>query len=195
MNDVILGLVAILAGGLFCFRGYLAFRIVIPIWGAFVGFAVGGGLVATLGDQPYLGTATGWIVAVVVAIVFAALAYFVFEVAVAVALGSIGFSLAMTILVALGASWEWWTVLIGAVAGLLLACAIVSGIMLLVGEISARTIDDGSAVATANDGWGWYVLYLGLAIAGVLAQQRDMWRRITLRDAWETRAEAPVRTP
>ncbi len=215
MNDVILGLVAILAGALFCFRGYLAFRIVIPIWGAFVGFVVGAGLVAAVAGDGFLATTVGWIVGVGCAVGFAILAYFVFEVAVAVAMGSIGFSLAMTILVAVGASWEWWTVLIGAVAGLMLAwaaiavalpmallvvlgalggaSAIVSGIMLLVGEISAQAISDGSAVAEANDGWWWYALYLGLAIAGVIAQQRDLWRRATLRDAWETRATAGSR--
>lgn len=214
MNDVILALVAILAGALFCFRGYLAFRIVIPIWGAFVGFTTGAGLVSAIAGDGFLATGTGWIVGIVGALVFALLAYFVFEIAVAVAMGSIGFSLAMTLMVALGASWEWWTVAIGVLAGLALAfvaivvalpmallvvlgalggaSAIVTGIMLLVGEISVKTIDNGVAVTEANDGWWWYVLYLGLAIAGVISQQRDLMRRATLRDAWEARSTAPA---
>ena len=43
MEDVIFALLVILAGALFCFFGYLAFRIIIPIWGAVVGFSLGAG--------------------------------------------------------------------------------------------------------------------------------------------------------
>lgn len=214
MNDVILGLVAVAAGALFCFRGYLAFRLVIPIWGAFVGFATGAGAVSAIAGDGFLATGTGWIVGVAVALIFAVVAYLVFEVAVVLAMGSIGFSLAMTLMVALGASWEWWTVLIGVAAGVALAfvaivlalpmlllvvlgalggaSAIVTGIMLLVGEISVKTIDNGTAVADANDGWWWYALYLVLAFAGGFSQQRDLKRRVTIRDAWETRGATPA---
>ena len=52
MQDVIFGLIAIAAGALFCFRGYLAFRLIIPIWGAFVGFATGAGAVTALPLHP-----------------------------------------------------------------------------------------------------------------------------------------------
>ena len=38
MQDVLLALVTIAAGTLFCFAGFLAFRLVIPLWAAFVGF-------------------------------------------------------------------------------------------------------------------------------------------------------------
>ena len=39
MSGILLGALAIIAGLIFCFRGYLALRTVIAIWGAFVGFA------------------------------------------------------------------------------------------------------------------------------------------------------------
>ena len=39
MENVFFGMLAIAAGALFCFRGALAFRVLIPVWGAFVGFA------------------------------------------------------------------------------------------------------------------------------------------------------------
>ena len=38
MQDIIVGVLAIAIGALFCFRGWIAMRIVIPIWGAFAGF-------------------------------------------------------------------------------------------------------------------------------------------------------------
>ena len=45
MRDVLLGLLAIAVGSLFCFRGYLTMRVVIPLWGAFTGFLSGAALV------------------------------------------------------------------------------------------------------------------------------------------------------
>ena len=39
MADVVLGVLAVLAGALLCFRGQLVLRLVFPIWGAFAGFA------------------------------------------------------------------------------------------------------------------------------------------------------------
>ena len=34
MKDIVVGVLAVLVGALFCFRGWLAMRVVIPIWGA-----------------------------------------------------------------------------------------------------------------------------------------------------------------
>ena len=48
MADVLVAILAIAIGAAFCFRGYLAMRIVIPIWGFFAGFAFGAGLFAGL---------------------------------------------------------------------------------------------------------------------------------------------------
>ena len=44
MRDVVFGLMAVVVGITFCFRGYLTMRVVIPMWGAFSGFALGAGL-------------------------------------------------------------------------------------------------------------------------------------------------------
>jgi len=48
MQDVILGTLAILVGLMFCLRGNVAMRLIIPIWGAFVGFALGAGIVSSV---------------------------------------------------------------------------------------------------------------------------------------------------
>jgi len=66
MDDIIVGIVAVLTGAVFCFRGYLAMRIIIPIWGAFAGFMLGAGIVA--GDSGFLATALGWFVGIAVAL-------------------------------------------------------------------------------------------------------------------------------
>ena len=98
MQDLILGLVAIAAGALFCFAGYLAFRLIIPLWGFFAGFAFGAGLISSITDDGFLRTLLGWAVGLGCALVFALLAYLFYEVAVVVAMGSIGFALGTSIL-------------------------------------------------------------------------------------------------
>ena len=67
MSDILLGIFALLAGLVFCFRGYMAMRVVIPIWGAFTGFMLGAGLVANLGNEGFLVSALGWVVGAVLA--------------------------------------------------------------------------------------------------------------------------------
>ena len=68
MSDITVGVIAILTGAVFCFRGYLAMRIIIPLWGAFAGFMLGAGIVS--GADGFLGSALGWIVGIVLAVVF-----------------------------------------------------------------------------------------------------------------------------
>ena len=206
MNSVLFGLVAIVAGVVFCFRGYLAFRLVIPIWGAFVGFSFGAGLVAGLGDDRFLGSAVGWVVAVATAVVFAALAYFFFEVAVAMAMGSLGFALGTTVVIALGIDWTWLVILAGVALGIALAyfaivaelpmallvfisatggaSAITTGLLLVTGALSTAELSDSAAVEDATH-WWWYALYFGLALAGVIVQLSAMTeRRASLRESW-----------
>ncbi len=49
-------------GAGFCFRGYLAMRVIIPFWGAFAGFMLGAGLVDAIDDSGFLATLLGWLV-------------------------------------------------------------------------------------------------------------------------------------
>ncbi len=100
-----------------CFWGYLAFRVVIPIWGAFVGFGVGAGLIASFCGDGFLQTGLGWIVGIAVALLFAVLAYLFYEVAVVIAMGSIGFTLGVSLMVALDVSWTWTVILVGLALG------------------------------------------------------------------------------
>jgi hypothetical protein len=210
MNSVVFGLVAVVAGVVFCFRGYLAFRVVIPIWGAFVGFSFGAGLVAGLGDDRFLGSAVAWVVALAVAFVFAALAYFFFEVAVAMAMGSIGFALGTTLLIALGVDWTWLVILAGVALGIVLAyfaivtelpmillvvlsatggaSAITTGLLLVTGALKASELSDSAAVENATH-WWWYALYFGLALAGIIVQVTAMNERsASLREAWAAKS-------
>jgi hypothetical protein len=210
MEDVIFGLLAIGAGALFCFFGYLAFRLIIPIWGALVGFSLGAGIVAAWTDEGFLATGLSWAVGIGVALLFAILAYLFYEVAVVIAMGSIGFALGTSLMAALDVSWTWLVVLVGVAVGILLAVAaivadlpmillvvlsalggasaITTGVMVLVGTIGTDEFTDEAVTARANDNWWWYVLYLALAFAGIVFQARAIGRlRGTMRESWDAR--------
>lgn len=210
MQDVILGLVAIAAGLLFCYAGFLAFRLVIPLWGGFVGFAFGAGLIASAADDGFLRTALGWLVGLGVALVFALLAYLYYEVAVVVAMGSIGFALGTSLMVAFDISWTWLVILAGVVLGVLLAAAaiavdlpmvilvvlgalggasaVTAGMMLLTGAVDTVDFTDDAATEQVDAGWWWYVVYGALAITGMLSQLRAAGElRRSTRESWAAR--------
>lgn len=207
MNDVVVGIIALLTGVVFCFRGYLAMRIVIPIWGAFAGFLLGAGLAA--GSEGFLGSALSWALAIVLAVVFGLIAYLYYAVAVVIAMTAIGFVLGTTLMVALGVAWDWVIVLAGVALAVVLsfvaivgdmpmilltvltalagASTIVNGLMLMFGVVDVDDYDNALTTRHAGDDWWWYAIYLGLAVAGIVSQLADVdRRRASLREAWAT---------
>jgi hypothetical protein len=211
MADILVGILAIIAGGVLLFAGQFALRLVLPIWGFFVGFAFGAGLFAGLADESFLGTALGWVSGLVFALVFAALAYLYFAVAVILAMAAFGFAIGSGLLVALGIDWNWVVVLagvaVGAVFGVLSvvgnmpmvvlavasslagAVSVVAGLMLLLGSLDSADFTRGDFSSAVDAGWGWYVLLVVLAVVGFVAQtlQRVAMRR-SINDAWNARA-------
>ena len=218
MKDVIVGTIIILIGALFCFRGWLAMRIVIPLWGAFAGFVLGAGLIQGWTGDGFLSTTFSWVIGIVFAIVFFFLAYLYFEVSVVVAMAFIGFALGVSVLSAFGVTWNWVLVVVGLVVGLALgflaivtdlpmgvltvvsafggASAITAGVMLIVGTVNLDDFDNGITTKDiiSDNAW-WYVLYLGLAIVGIVAQIAFAAKvDQTLRDAWSESGGKHIRT-
>jgi hypothetical protein len=207
MNDYLLGTLAVLVGGLFCFRGYTMMRIVIPLWGAFVGFVLGAGAVASITGDGFLAGAASWITGVIVAALFSALAYLYYEVSVVIAMVGIGFMLGVSVMVAIGVSWTWLIVLVGIAAGLVLAAAavlgnlpmllltfltatagssaVVGGLMLWVGTIAADDLDRATVIDRIQEDPAWWLLYAFIALAGIISQLRvQRETEATLRAQW-----------
>lgn len=217
MSDIILGLVAVVVGALFCFRGYLTMRIVIPIWGAFVGFSVGAGAVAAVTSTRFLAGIVAWLVGLLAAVVFASLAYLYYEVSVAVAMAGVGFMLGSSVMVALNVTWTWLIIAVGVIAALALgliaivgdlpmiiltiltatagATAVVGGLMLLVGSVDSTDLDRANVVHQIHDDPAWWLLYGFLAIAGIVAQARTL-RSLehSLREQWTAEGGRQFRT-
>ncbi len=192
MSEVWLGIFAIVAGAVFCFRGYLAMRLAIAIWGGFVGFALGSSLAATaMGTAPLSGP-IGWIAAIVGALLLAWLAYAFYVGAVIIGMGSVGFGLGVGLAGLIGGP-SWVSTVSGAVGAVALvvlamvtnlprlllvlvsasggASAIVGGVSLLLGQLRLNS-DLDAAVDLVTRQWWLGVATLVLFVAGTVVQLR-----------------------
>ena len=207
MADIVLGLLAVLAGASMLLAGQFVLRLVFPIWGFFVGFSFGAALVADLADERFLGTVLGWMLGLLAGIVCAVLAYFSYYIAVVIAMGGFGFAIGSGLVTALGIDWSWVAVLVGMAVGLVIgvlamvadvpmivlvvlssfagAVGVVGGLMLVFGALETADFTDPAFTDTVQDGWLWASLLLVLAVIGILVQsrQRAMMRR-SVREYW-----------
>jgi hypothetical protein len=207
MADIILGLLAIIAGGAMLIAGQLVLRLVIPIWGFFAGFAFGAGIVAGFADERFLGTVLGWVLGLVFAVIFAVLAYLYYYVAIVIAMGAAGFAIGSGIVVAIGIDWNWVAVLVGLAVGILVglvsvfanipmvmlvvigsiagAVGVTGGLMLLVGSLDTADFSRGDFTDTVSNSFIWWLLFVVLAIGGIVVQlmQRALVRQ-NVHDVW-----------
>jgi hypothetical protein len=215
VSDLVVGVLAVLIGGLLCFRGYAALRVIIAAWGAFAGFFLGAGVVARVVGESFLGSLLGWAVALVVAAVFGLLAYLYYAISVVIGMGAIGFALGTTVMVALGVTWSWAIVTAGVVAAVALAAlaiagdlplvilavlgalagasVAITGLLLLVGTLGREDLAETATSATLELDWWWTAAYLLLAVAGLAAQLASVEvRRGSLRSTWAGADARPV---
>ena len=194
MKDVIVGIAVIVIGLAFCFWGYFAMRIAIPIWGFFAGFMLGAGATSFFDNSEFLSTVLGWILGLAIGLLFAALAYLFYEIAVVLAFASIGFTFGTAIMTGLNIDWNWLVVLVGAGIGLMFgifaavghmpmvilvvfssiagALATTAGLMLLFNSLDTEDFSNKAVVDVIDDRWWWWVIAFALAIAGLVTQMR-----------------------
>ncbi len=218
MDAIVVGIIAVLIGALLCFRGYVTMRLIISLFGAFVGFLLGAGLVAGVTDSGFGQLALSWLVGLVGAVLFGVLAYFSYQVAVVIGMAGIGFAIGTAVMAAVGVGSQGATVVVGLVAGALLAViaiatdlpavilvvltalagasVTVTGVMVIAGSIGLNRMTVEGVSAEMSRGWWWYVLYGGLALLGIVAQLRARpGGRRTMRQQWGSPvpAGAPAR--
>jgi hypothetical protein len=208
MKDVVVGIAAIVIGGVFCFWGYFAMRIVIPIWGFFAGFMLGAGATAFFDDSEFLSTVLGWILGFFIGLLFALIAYLFYEIAVVLAFAGIGFTFGSGLMAALNIDWDWFVILIGVAVGILFgivavvtelpmvvlvvfstiagALAMTAGLMLVFNALDTEDFSNAAIVDLIEDDWWWWVIAFALAIFGLVAQMKVITRmRWTVRQAWD----------
>jgi len=194
VDTIVVGIIAVLIGALLCFRGYVTMRLIISLFGAFVGFLLGAGLVAGATDSGFGQLALSWLVGIVGAVIFGVLAYFSYQIAVVIGMAGIGFTIGTSLMAAAGVGSPVATVAVGLVAGALLAViaiatdlpavilvvltalagasVTVTGVMVIAGSVGLNRLTVEGVTAEMGRGWWWYVLYAGLALLGIVTQLR-----------------------
>jgi len=218
MSDWVVGILLVVIGLMFCFRGYVAMRFVIPFWGAMTGFFLGAGMVASFGGDGFLSTVLGWAVGLGVGLLFGALAYLYYEVAIIIAMSAIGYVLGTGLIAAMGVTWNWVIVLVGLTMGFGLALfsilfnmpaavltvltatagatAIITGLLVLLDRIDVAELGSGATAQEAMSDTWWWLIYGGLVIAGIIAQSVAAKRfHASIRQAWEDQGGRTLRSP
>ncbi|HEY7034386.1 MAG TPA: DUF4203 domain-containing protein [Thermomicrobiales bacterium] len=210
MGDILVGLVVLVLGLAVCFAGLPLFMVTLPIWGFIAGFFVGAaGWEALLGDG-FLRTVTGWIVGLIVGLVFALLSYFFWYAGAIIAAASVGAMAGSGLMAAFNVDSDWIVFIVAAIGAVIVgliavllslpvyivlvetaflgAVGVITGIMLIFNQIDTEDLGHGATWSMINDSWFWVLAWIVLAGAGLLAQMRGI-REFRLPDDRWTRAE------
>ncbi len=188
-------LVLVVVGAAFLFAGYRLFRVLVPIWGFIVGFDLAVALGSNLLHAPTLSSPLGWILAIVVGLIFAALAYAYYYLSVVVLAGSVGFLIGEAVAAAVAPQASTGALVAGIIGAVALAVvtialdlpkalivvltalsgasAAVVGVLLALGKVSLPALQasatGGSLEVIRASGW-LSLLTLVLALIGMAAQ-------------------------
>ena len=185
-------------GFVLAFAGYRFMAILLPIFGFFFGFVLGAQLIqAWLGDG-FLATVSGWLVGLLFAVSFAAASYLFYFMAVSFVAVALGFALGAGLMQAIGFNFGFLVWLVGVVAGLALAVAvlrlnvqkyavigatallgagvIVGTFLFLFGDLTAEQLGQNPVRDVLQTSPLWLLVLLAVAVAGGLAQYRSTRR-------------------
>jgi len=189
---VLASLLIIVMGLGLCLAGYRFFTILLPIWAFFAGLQFGATIFTNLFGQGFLSTIIGWVIALLVAITAAALAYLFYAGAVILLAALVGYELGVGIMTWIGFKPGFVPFLVGLVFALGIgalavylrfpklliilltafagAGAILAGFFLALGRISLDSLRFGEVGAILRDNWLWGLLYLAIAAVGFAFQ-------------------------
>jgi hypothetical protein len=210
--DILIGLLAILAGVAICFSGLRVFFVLLPILGFIVGFLAGAALMSAIFGDDFLGTALGIIVGLVFGVLFGITSYLWWYIAVILSAGAAGAAFTASLLFAVGMDTDWLVWLIAIAVGALFmlaafviaypvwwvvfvtafngAALVLAGILLVFNQMDREDIGTAALWQRLDDNWFLWLIWFALALAGVVGQFKLMARVVLPDDRWE---HAPVR--
>jgi hypothetical protein len=183
-------------GAALCFVGYRIFLVLLPIIGFFAGFWFGAEVVSIIFGTGFLATVTAWIVGFVAGLVVAVLSYLFYLLGVALVAAAIGAALGsgfmgafgfdpglLTAIVALAAAivaailtlvWNLQKYVIIALTAIGGANALLLSVLLLIGKVSLQSLRTAgtSIKPILQDSWFWLIVWLVVAIVGIVVQIR-----------------------
>ena len=190
---LVVAILALIIGLAFCFAGYRFFRLLIALWGFFAGFVLTTQALAAFTGGHVLVSIAGVIIAMIVGLIMAALAYWLYVAAVVILSASVGFWIGSGLMIAIGyGSHSTPALLIGLLAALILALltlalnlakwliilstalggasTIIAAVLLLLRVITLDTLSLGIVGAIIRGSPLWGLVWLVLTGAGILVQ-------------------------
>ena len=190
--QLVIALLAVVLGALFCFGGWRFFLLLLPFWGLVVGFNVGTEATRALIGDGTFATVTSWAVGLGLALVFAAFAYLYWYAAVAVLGGSVGYILGSSAWGLIGNEYGVVAFVIGVAVGVVFVIAtlvlnmpkwlvvgltsaggaamIVAGWFILTGQIPTDEITWNAIGQAISGSIIWLGVWAALTVLGMLAQ-------------------------
>lgn len=204
--DILVGLLFLVVGGALAMAGLRVFFAMLPLVGFLAGFGLGATLItAWLGDG-FLSTATGWIVGILVGLVFAFFSYMYWYVGALLSAGASGSLLLSGIFSTFGVNTGWILFIIALVGAALFifvammlnlpvyivlvntaisgAYAIIAGLLLLFDRRDLENFDWGVARAATHDSWLWWILLIVIVAVGIFSQMGMIARVRFPRERW-----------
>ncbi len=196
LDALLVGLLALVVGLAFAFYGFRLFLILLPIWGFFIGFLFGAGLVTALFGDGFLSTALSWIVGFGFAVVFALLSYLYYWFAVIFLGGSIGYALGLSLMAWLNINGNLITFIVAIAFAVVFALAFVFlrvpkylvlvatsfggafaavvGVALILNRVPLAALQAGLAGAYVRDSLSfvWLAAAIVLGVIGYFYQSR-----------------------
>ncbi len=191
--DILLGILLILFGLAITFFGLQVFFATLPLLGFILGFFVGAGGIEKIWNDGFLATATGWIVGIIVGLLFALISWFWWYAGALLGAGAWGAVLGTGLLYLFDKTPSDWMLFIFAAVGfvgmLVLALflnlpiyivivstawagasILVVGVLLLFNRVNYQELGDGTAAGIINESWWWGLVALVVAILGMFFQ-------------------------
>ena len=193
---ILFSVLAIVIGAALILYGYRIFLVLLPVIGFFAGFWVGASAMQFTLNENFLATIFTIVVAVVVGIIFAVASYMMYMMGVIVVAFAFAAMIAAGIMTTIGVESGF---IVGAVAiaagvGLVILTVqknlqkyvimaimstgggnmVVLGVLVLIGQVSLDILKaNGNMIAPVlESGTLWVIIWLGLAIAGLVYQIR-----------------------
>lgn len=192
--DILAGILILLYGLALATMGLRIWFWMLPLLGFLAGFTLGSMLVYQLAGDGVLQTVLSWGVGFIGGIAFALVSWFWWYAGVIIAAASSGGLLASALLASFGVERGWVLLVAGAIGALLAAgvalvlnlpiylviantaiagaVVAISGLLLVLNRIDLNDLGDGHAVVTIEDSLLWWLLWIGVAVAGMAAQLR-----------------------
>lgn len=196
LSTLFVVLFAVVLGLAFCFAGYRVFLVMLPIWGFFAGLWLGATATSLIFGGGFLATTTGLVIGFVLGLIFALLSYLFYILGVALVAAGFGAAIGTGLMALLGFDGGFLVAIVALVAAIMMAIltlvlnlqkyviifmtatgganAIVLAGLLLFNRVSLDAVRGaGNAIGPVlQDSWFWGIIWLVLAVVGILVQIR-----------------------